>query len=527
MKKIFILFYLILILVSCQSENNQETNKFLIGDFGDYAYYEDASKETEKLEEKINLLTKEKVNKINAIYESKYEQGLLDFFDIKNEIHITINISEDELKKMNDDHLKNNKETYRICNLDIKMNGIIFHYENVGIRQKGNTSRGEILNEDNTINLRHYKLSFSEEFDDDYRNDNFQFSSEEHEEYQKDRTFFGMEKFNIRWNRNKDATYLKEYYANEMYRGNGVLAARSNLSKVMMNIDGEVNNLGIYLAVEDIGKEFIKRNLSKDYRSGDLYKLGWSNVGARLDMLDEHLFGVEEQVKNGKKYYQIVYPYDLKTNKKTSKHEQIKSFISNVVYTSVDEYYNFFKRDTYYESLINYLAVSYLLGDPDDLRGNYNNSFIYFINDINQLIIIPTDNDRSLGSTGGTGNPTEHHGAYNKPFDSHTGYSNNDSIFFKNSIFENGNEQIKSDYIDAIKNIISSGWMSSSKFQTYYNIAKNNYKDDLILGDQVQGKKILFNIVESNDVKDGGNLSISTYLELKVKTFNNFISNYK
>ena len=80
-----------------------------------------------------------------------------------------------------------------------------------------------------------------------------------------------------------------------------------------MKIKDQVENLGIYLAMEDISKDFIKRNVVKEYAGGDLYKLGWTNVGARLDSLDASLFGVEEQIKEQNQFKQITYPYDLKT----------------------------------------------------------------------------------------------------------------------------------------------------------------------------------------------------------------------
>lgn len=505
-------------------ENNISGNKYLLGAYGDYAYYKDETKDVKNLESEIKGLAEIIKGQANDIYESKYQKGLLNFFDITNEIKFTININDSELKKLNSDHEINNKETYRVCNVDIELNGIIYHYENVGIRQKGNTSRGHITDGDGNINLRHYKLSFQEEFDDEYRGDKFTFKSKEAQKYQKDRTFFGLEKLNIRWNKNKDATYLKEFYSYEMYRANKVLAPRSNLVNVLMDVDGVKQNLGVYLAIEDINKAFLKRNLKENYTKGDLYKLGWSYEGARLDRLDNNLIGIEEQIKYDDKYSQINFPYDLKTNKKTSKHEQLKAFLSKAINTSVDGYYNFFKNDTIYESVINYLAVSYLLGDTDDLRGNYNNTFMYFVNGTNKMLLIPTDNDRSLGSTGGTGNPTNHHGVYNEPFDNQTGYSVNDSKFFERSIFENGNSNIKNDYVKAISQVINNGWMNISKFESYYNKAYNNYKDDLNLGNRINGDKIEFNLIEANNVSDGWNLSTNEYMRLKVETFNNFIS---
>ena len=49
----------------------------------------------------------------------------------------------------------------------IEVDGLIFYYKEVGIRQKGNTSRGNIFDGDN-LRLRHYKLNFAETFDDEF-----------------------------------------------------------------------------------------------------------------------------------------------------------------------------------------------------------------------------------------------------------------------------------------------------------------------------------------------------------------------
>ena len=78
-----------------------------------------------------------------------------------------------------------------------------------------------------------------------------------------------------------------------MYRDNGSLSPRSNLVNLNLNIDGEKQNLGVYLAVENINKGFIKRNFVKSARGGDLYKLSWgSGVKANFNSIEDRLFGI-------------------------------------------------------------------------------------------------------------------------------------------------------------------------------------------------------------------------------------------
>ena len=518
------LLILLLGLIGCKTKENtpiehpedkEEEVNFSLG-YGDYVTYQEDGKES--IEKTYMALTQEITSSIQGIFQSNYQKGALDFFDLDNFISIQLEISEDTLQQLNKDYLQKNKESYRECNLNIAYKGLKFHYENVGIRQKGNTSRGNVLDENNNINLRHYKLSFSETFDDEFRENPLKWTDEKALEYRENRNFFGLEKLILRWNRNQDSTYLREYYANEVYRNNGVLAPHCNLVQLEMKIKDQVENLGIYLAMEDISKDFIKRNVVKEYAGGDLYKLGWTNVGARLDSLDASLFGVEEQIKEQNQFKQITYPYDLKTNKKKSQHEAIKAFIGGILSTSTSEFSTFLKNSTIYESVLSYLSVSYLLGDPDDLRGNFNNTYLYFTKNSSLALFIPTDQDRPLGSTGGTGNPTGHHGVYNEPFDTQTGYERNTMPLFEKSILSGGNQQIQREYIARIHEVVDAGWLDIKTFNHYYSKALQ-YKSRITLGKHVNGKEIPFSLKEVDQPEDEGNLSIEVYLTKKKETF--------
>lgn len=530
MKKVLFLIVVLQLLLVCSCktyvppsppvDDPTELSSYKLGEYGDYVKYVDESQADLSLEEAYSKLEEEVKSPKDGIFESKYSQGLLDFFNIENKIKLTIDISEEELELLNQDYELGNKESYRICNLEITMGNLLFHYEEVGIRQKGNTSRGAVLDSDGNINLRHYKLSFTATFDDEFRENPKKWTDEQALAYRDERNFFGIEKLNIRWNRNQEKTYLREYYAYEMYRANGVLAPRTNPMQVEMKIGDDLQNLGIYLAVEDIDKSFIKRNLVKASAGGDLYKLGWTNVGAKLNSTDSYLFGVEKQVKENGKFKEISYPYDLKTNKKTSTHEDIKSFINKICQTSTSDFNTFLQKDSIYDSVIHYFAISYLLGDPDDLRGNFNNTYLYFTKDTHQALFIPTDHDRALGSTGSSGNnPTHHYGTLSKPFDKETGYSKNDMPLFTKSIFEGGNTEVRSAYMEAIQNIIDGKWMDIDTYKKFYNTAKNNYDALTELGDKVSGKKISFSLLEQNDITKEGNLSIEVYFNTKKKTF--------
>ncbi len=513
------LFYFIAIIGMLLAFTSCKAKKDLLGkyDLG-YGDYVQTSTQDTSMEEEYKALSAEQVGIRKGIFQSKYQKGALDFFNLDYKIKLEVEITQETLQKLNQDYEVGNKESYHKCNLNIYYNTLQFHYEDVGIRQKGNSSRGSILTEDGKINLRHYKLSFSETFDDEFRDEKDVWQDKEALDYRENRTFFGLDKLILRWNRNADGTYLKEFYANEIYRNNDVLAPHCNLIQLEMNIKNQKENLGVYLAIEDINKDFIKRNLVKESAKGDLYKLGWTNVGAKLNSLDDSLFGVEYQIKDGDHYKEISFPYDLKSNKKTSKHEALKAFIQEIMDTTTSDFDDFLKKNTIYDSVISYLAISYLLGDPDDLRGNFNNTYLYFTKDTSLAFFIPTDSDRALGSTGGTGNPTKHHGALNGPFDLQTGYMPNDMPFFEKSILSGGNEQIRKDYVRRIQEILDTKWFSFDTFLKYYTKALQ-YEEDVKLGKNVLTKPIVFSLKEATSLEDEWNLSIEVYLTKKRESF--------
>ena len=152
------------------------------------------------------------------------------------------------------------------------------------------------------------------------------------------------------------------------------------------------------------------------------------------------------------------------------------------------------------------------------LRGNFNNTYLYFTKNSSLALFIPTDQDRPLGSTGGTGNPTGHHGVYNEPFDTQTGYERNTMPLFEKSILSGGNQQIQREYIARIHEIVDAGWLDIKTFNHYYSKALQ-YKSRITLGKHVNGKEIPFSLKEVDQPEDEGNLSIEVYLTKKKETF--------
>ena len=97
-----------------------------------------------------------------------------------------------------------------------------------------------------------------------------------------------------------------------------------------------------------------------------------------------------------------------------------------------------------YDEFVVFSSSLYLIGDPDDLRANCNNAYIYFaiVGDITKVVFIPTDHDRAFGSCGDGGNPTGNFTLTESPFSSHLGYGQDGAsdLFNKMIVSSNSTE---------------------------------------------------------------------------------------
>ena len=503
---------------------SEDKTKYDLNEYGDYIKPASSSMTLEEAVELYKKMDKKVAGVANGFFQTNYKKGLLDLFDINNRVELQINISEDNLLALQDDHERNNRESFRECSLDIILNGILFHYEGVGIRQKGNTSRGDIISYGNLC-MRHFKISFEETFDDEFVENPKVWSDKAAKTARKDRKFFGMPKLDLRWNRNQDPTYLRETYAYEMYRNNGTLAPRTNLMKTSIKVGDRTYNLGLYCGVETLNKSFIKRNFIESAQGGNLYKIGWAYnsqgmTGGTFTNSDSSCFGVENQYKDGEMFRTNSYVFDLKTNKDDLEHLEIKNLIDALNQTSGEtqrmEFYNNYMG---YDSFITYSAVSYLLGDPDDLRGNDNNTYVYIMPDTHKAILIPTDHDRVLGGVGAGGNARGNYQTEIGPYDQATGYSGGNNALFNKSFVSVNVPQMRTDLSNKISSIINDGWMGE-QFDNYIRKLYANYSsEDLAIDSSIYSDFYVANSIGKEEYSNY-NLDIDTYFERKVDEFN-------
>lgn len=443
-------------------------------------------------------------------------------FDINNKVEIDVDISDEELAKMQSDYDRyaargSKSPIYRKCDLKISITsgGVKNTYviRNTGIRMKGNTSRTAFYDSNSGVySLIHFKVDFTETFDDElYYGGDSDYALDIDKEKQKNRTFATLDSMEIKWNQTLDSTYVREYYTCEMYRDFGIPAQRTNIASLNF---GDVHE-GVFKIYEPVDKKFIKRYVAEEDRGGDLYKCGWTMNGATF--LTNVSYGIEDK-ENGK-----FYNYDLKTNKKTSTHESLLNLIRYLNGSSVDkeglsEYIDM-------DYFLRFSAVSYFVGNPDDMRNNYNNYYIYFLKSNNKMIIIPYDNDRSFGITAG----------YNPSGDAMTGvkWESARAVGNGGSSQENplvnytitGNGLFTEEFKTELDKVADSEWLTYDKFSNIYNIALNNYKDDVVPDrtmKNVHNFDYRFDINKSSGLSSsGGNASFKDYIDAKLKFYNN------
>ena len=192
-------------------------------------------------------------------------------------ISIQIDVTPYELSKINEaveDYFNGNTakaDTYRKCNLTITVNGKAHYFDEVGIRMRGNTSRRFFTNSDGLIyDFVHFRFNLSETLDgeeyekgawgEDIRHD---WTDKDARKARKNRSFATMEKFYYKWNKNYDQTYVREVYANRMFKAYGILAPHVTLAQVSLKQNGKMESLGVGNIYETVDKAFIKRYFDK------------------------------------------------------------------------------------------------------------------------------------------------------------------------------------------------------------------------------------------------------------------------
>lgn len=460
------------------------------------------------------------------------EQDLFEqLFSLNNKLEIRIDMDETELAKLQADYEQyssfgSKSPIYRMADVTISVTtpeGNRYNYliPQVGVRMKGNTSRTDFYSpEEGIYNQIHLKLSFQETFDEAkyYGNDSLSWEPADREIREK-RTFATLEKLDLRWNKCADSTYIKELYAYEIYRDQGVPAPHMNLSCLTW----AGMDMGIYSINEPVDKIFLQKNLPARALGGDLYKCGWA--GSRNgSFTPTDSIGIEDEDLG------MFYAYDLKTNKKTSGNERLIHLISllnNGAVSAAD-----LEKLIDLENFLGYCAVSWLVGNPDDMRNNYNNFYLYFRADNGKALFIPYDCDRCFGITMHW-NPTGTGCTDDDPFSTErlavdyrdTGADRsqrNPLILY--TVARGG--YFTREYAHKLETIAAGKWMQPETFLEYFRTADALYGEDAIPDREFRNnpdQDYRFDPEKTSDFASTDNISFREYAAAKLETLERYL----
>lgn len=448
------------------------------------------------------------------------EELYAQLFDLNNKITIQIHMPDGELQKLQDDYYHyssfgSKSPIYRMGTLTITIQTArgttAYRMQEVGVRMKGNTSRTDFYNEtDGIYKYIHLKLDFQETFDDedDYGSDCREWEDDALRDARKDRTFAGLESLEMRWNKCYDQTYLKETYAYTLYRSEGVMAPMTNLC----SFDWSGVHMGIYTIVEPVDKLFLEKRLPEEEQGGDLYKCGWPASFTSPDSI-----GVENESKAE------FYVYDLKTNKKTSDHSALKNWLTELNYSTMTKEHlaDLVEMDDF----LSYAAVSYFLGNPDDLRNNYNNFYLYLKPD-GKAVIIPYDLDRCLGITyewDPTGNAVTQIDPFTEDMAAVDGIGaqGQRNPLYLYSVVRGG--FYVREFADVLRRVEQNELLKPEAFGRYFDRSSTLYAGEEIPGRTLfnaEGRQFAFTL--ENGI--GGNLSFENYVNQKMRYYESSLS---
>ncbi len=257
-------------------------------------------------------------------------------------VDVKITIDEDDFQDMLDNA---SAEEFKTASVDY--NGL--HFDNVGIRTKGNLSLRSVVQMDDSDRYS-FKLSF-----DEYVN----------------QTLDGIQKINLN-NNYSDASYMREFLTYELAEEMGLPTPKHSFVNIYIN--GKL--WGFYLAVEQVGDAYLERNFGNSY--GALYKGVMTGSGSDLLWL-----GDDPDAYTG-----------LERKSKTTN--------GDILIKMLDELNNGSDYEKYIDvqEALGYIALNVLTNNMDSyIGGNKQNYYLY--EDDGIFSVLPWDYNMAFGGMGG------------------------------------------------------------------------------------------------------------------------------
>ena len=307
-------------------------------------------------------------------------------FNDKKLPQLQVSVSESEwnrLLRMYDE--ENHNHSYIKCSKVIFYRGYdTFSCDNVGLRLRGQTSRRR----PEGYNGQSHKSENAK-----WRHVHFGLNCRA---YSDSGSFAGVRRINLKYAK-EDPSYIREHYCFDMLSRFGVWTApKSSWCRLSFNIgNDDPVYYGVYLMIESIDKQYVKRRPGFGPAEGWLWKCGW---GANLRDTDEWRFHFDDNSPN-------TYSYDLKADDPDEfepAKEQLRDFITKLNKLSGIEFYNWIYKVCDVDLLLKMYAGLVALGHWDDYWNNMNNFYLYFNNkdpENYKVYMLPYDLDNTLGTS--------------------------------------------------------------------------------------------------------------------------------
>ncbi len=470
----------------------------------------------------------------NADFYKNYSQDEKDLYYLlwqeTTSVSVKIDISASELAKINEAYESNDAkkiDTYRKCNLVITVNGTDYAYDEVGIRMRGNTSRRSFCNPNGLIfDFVHFRFSLTETFDGEEYADGAWgadianvWTNDAARTARKDRTFATMKKFYYKWNKNYDNTYVREIYANKAFRAYGILAPHITLAQISLKQQNKMESLGVAMLYETIDKQFLKRNFSAEDAVGDLYKCAYTEKGpANLTTAEGR--GVEV---DGQKFTYALKTNDDRTAPDYGHHKHLISLIDTLkTNKNAADFVTKLQAIVDMDYFCNFEAVNYMLGNPDCIRNNSNNYYLYFLPS-GKAYFIPYDYDRCLGINVDW-NPSGDALTSQKPYSTSGAVGTVRNPLYTKTILSGGLADFKNLYKAKLQNVLDGKWFTYQNFMLTYNNYFATYQGLVAPSATIQKQcvetvrmdMLQFSTRGTDDLSStSDNVTVQNYLQLK------------
>ncbi|NOU94635.1 spore coat protein CotH [Paenibacillus sp. LMG 31456] len=256
-------------------------------------------------------------------------------------VDVKITLDPDDFQDMLDNA---SNEEFKTASVDY--NGQ--HFDNVAVRTKGNLSLRSVVSSDSD------RYSFKIAFDENISS----------------QTLYGISKINLN-NNYSDASYMREFLAYELAESMGLPTPKYSFVNVYVNDELK----GFYLAVEQIGDEYLKRNFGNAY--GALYKAN-GGTGSELNWLE------------------TIDSYTGLTLKSESTNDNVLLDMVNELNNGTD-----YEKVLDVDEALKFIVLNAVTANMDSYLGGNKHNYYLYEND-GKFSVLPWDYNMAFGGLGGS-----------------------------------------------------------------------------------------------------------------------------